>query len=265
MEGRFEDASRTACESLEFALAGAEMWDAAFACCLGVKAEAERAELARARKDPAALQESMARGGELAEQCESLAAVHTSGAMPGYASLSRAEMARLRGASDPELWSDSAQIWHEIGCPYEAAYASWRLGEALLNSRPDRQRAGEALRTGHELSRRLGAQPLATEIESLARRARIDLAPVDAPLPRKDEDRLSLTPRELEVLELVAVGRTNPQIAEELFISKKTAGIHVSHILAKLGVSGRVEAATRAQRLGLLRDHGSPKGSGAER
>jgi DNA-binding CsgD family transcriptional regulator len=62
---------------------------------------------------------------------------------------------------------------------------------------------------------------------------------------------LGLTRREEEVLALVAAGRTNRQLAEALFISEKTASIHVSHILAKLGVAGRVEAAAVAHRLGL--------------
>ena len=62
---------------------------------------------------------------------------------------------------------------------------------------------------------------------------------------------LGLTPREAEVLALVAAGRSNRQIAQALFISPKTVGVHVSIILAKLGVTGRVEAATIAHRLGL--------------
>jgi DNA-binding CsgD family transcriptional regulator len=62
---------------------------------------------------------------------------------------------------------------------------------------------------------------------------------------------LGLTRREVEVLALVAVGRSNRQIAQALFISPKTAGVHVSNILAKLGVAGRVEAAAVAHRLGL--------------
>jgi DNA-binding CsgD family transcriptional regulator len=65
-------------------------------------------------------------------------------------------------------------------------------------------------------------------------------------------DELGLTPREREVLALVADGRTNRQIAEALFISAKTASVHVSNILAKLGVGSRVEAAAVAHRLGLL-------------
>ncbi|MPZ71384.1 MAG: hypothetical protein GEU71_17950 [Actinobacteria bacterium] len=167
-------------------------------------------------------------------------------------------MSRLEGASDPELWSESVRIWQELGCPYEVAYASWRLGEALLTAKPKRRRAEEALRRALDLAARLGAEPLKGEIEGLARRARIDLAPGEAPPRPSDEDRLGLTPRELEVLELVAAGRTNPQIAQELFISAKTAGIHVSHILAKLGVTGRVEAATLAERLGLFGQAGTP-------
>ena len=63
---------------------------------------------------------------------------------------------------------------------------------------------------------------------------------------------LGLTGRERDVLRLVALGRTNRQIAEELFISPKTASVHVSNILAKLGVSGRGEAAAVAHRTGLF-------------
>ncbi|HEV8164695.1 MAG TPA: response regulator transcription factor [Actinomycetota bacterium] len=103
----------------------------------------------------------------------------------------------------------------------------------------------------------LGARLLAAEIDALGRRARIELAlpeatpggPAPAPPPLPDE--FGLTPREREVLALVADGRSNRQIAEALFISNKTASVHVSHILAKLGVTSRVEAAAVADRLRL--------------
>jgi DNA-binding CsgD family transcriptional regulator len=87
----------------------------------------------------------------------------------------------------------------------------------------------------------------------LAGRARIDLAGArDRPdYGDSEASRLGLTPREAEVLALVAIGRTNRQIGEELFISEKTASVHVSRILAKLGVAGRGEAAAVAHRLGL--------------
>ncbi|WUH78902.1 response regulator transcription factor [Streptomyces sp. NBC_00435] len=69
---------------------------------------------------------------------------------------------------------------------------------------------------------------------------------------------MGLTSRERDVLRLVAVGHTNRQIAEELFISPKTASVHVSNILAKLGVAGRGEAAALAHRLRLF-GSGSPQ------
>ena len=103
----------------------------------------------------------------------------------------------------------------------------------------------------------LGARLLAAEIDALARRARIELAlPEAAPDgpaqdPTAPPDELGLTPREREVLTLVAEGRTNRQIAEALFISNKTASVHVSNILAKLGVANRGEAAAVAHRLRL--------------
>jgi DNA-binding NarL/FixJ family response regulator len=107
-----------------------------------------------------------------------------------------------------------------------------------------------------EVTGRLGARPLDSEIQALGRRARLDLTPpagataaaASVPGPAAQ---LGLTPREVEVLALVAAGRSNSQIAQALFISPKTVGVHVSNILAKLGVAGRVEAAAVAHRLGL--------------
>jgi len=97
----------------------------------------------------------------------------------------------------------------------------------------------------------LGAAPLRSEIERLGRQARIDLVTADAEETRETRDPLGLTEREAEVIRLVAAGRSNQQIADELFITRKTASVHVSNILGKLGVSNRVEAAAIAQRLGL--------------
>jgi DNA-binding NarL/FixJ family response regulator len=103
----------------------------------------------------------------------------------------------------------------------------------------------------------MGATPLLEEIDALARRARLAIAEPDAPAaeaesaPESPAEQLGLTPREHEVLLLVAAGRTNREIGAELFMSEKTASVHVSRILAKLGVGGRVEAAAVAHRLGL--------------
>ena len=105
------------------------------------------------------------------------------------------------------------------------------------------------------LWREIQTSPLRAEIESLARRGRLDLgtdaATSPEPEPSSPLEDLGLTPREQEVLALVALGRTNGQIAETLFISPKTATVHVSNILAKLGASGRTEAAAIGRRRGL--------------
>ena len=83
----------------------------------------------------------------------------------------------------------------------------------------------------------------------------MDRTAVENPFPTAGS---VLSPREIEVLRLVADGMSNGEIGEALFISRKTAGVHVTHILDKLGVANRVEAAMAAGRLGLLEDEGAP-------
>jgi len=91
------------------------------------------------------------------------------------------------------------------------------------------------------------------ELDGLARRGRLDLAAQEVQdAPTVEPDPFGLTPREREVLELLSEGRTNRQIAEHLFISESTAGVHVSNILGKLGVANRGEAAATAHRLRLI-------------
>lgn len=117
----------------------------------------------------------------------------------------------------------------------------------------------------HAAAVEIGARPLAAKFEALARRARIDLAPeaaapssLDA-APPPDEPHVGiaalrkrgLSDREIEVLTLVSAGWSNQAIGARLFITDKTASVHVSHILAKLGASSRTEAATIGVRLGL--------------
>jgi DNA-binding NarL/FixJ family response regulator len=149
--------------------------------------------------------------------------------------------------------------WEASGHPYPLALARWRAAEALLARRGDRTLAAELLRQSHAAAVRLGAAPLRGELERLARLGRVDLRPQgpDGPVgPVADpaaaaRAALGLTARELEVLTLVAEGRSNRQVAQALFISAKTASVHVSNILAKLGVASRVEAAAVAHRHGL--------------
>jgi DNA-binding NarL/FixJ family response regulator len=115
--------------------------------------------------------------------------------------------------------------------------------------RGDQDGAAERLARAAPLAEALGAGPLREQIGPLARRARLGLP--SAPSAGQPAGILGLTAREIEVLRLVAAGRSNREIAAELFISAKTASVHVSNILAKLGASGRTEAAAIALREGL--------------
>jgi len=155
----------------------------------------------------------------------------------------------------------SVEAWERLGRPYLAAYARWREAEARLAARGDRGQAAAALRAALDTAERLSADPLAREITALAGRARLTLdadEPEATPEEPDEGARLGLTTREREVLALVALGRTNRQIADELFISENTAGVHVSNILGKLGVAGRGEAAAVAYRLGLVEPASEP-------
>ena len=157
-----------------------------------------------------------------------------------------AELARLHGRVAPELWAEAVSAFG-FGHVYEQARSRWRLAEALLAA-GDRSGAAEQARAAHEVAVALGATPLRTAVEALARRGRLDV-----PLPRSAQPAsASLTPREAEVLALLAQGRTNRQIGAELYISEKTASVHVSNIIAKFAASGRTEAVAIAAQRGLL-------------
>ncbi|MGE5155913.1 MAG: helix-turn-helix domain-containing protein, partial [Betaproteobacteria bacterium] len=169
--------------------------------------------------------------------------------------LAEAEATRLHRRPDPQAWVAGVSAWDQLDRPYPAAYARWRESEARLAARGDRGAAAAALAASLETAKRLRAEPTAREIMGLAVRARLNLASGAAPSAPATVDAaldLGLTGREREVLALLALGRTNRQIAEELFISGNTAGVHVSNILGKLGVAGRGEAAALAYRLGLV-------------
>jgi DNA-binding CsgD family transcriptional regulator/tetratricopeptide (TPR) repeat protein len=161
-----------------------------------------------------------------------------------------AEAARLRGKAAPELWQAGVEGFG-YGHVYEEARSRWRLAEALLGT-DDRAGAAEQAAAAHAVAVRLGALPLREAVEALVRRGRLD---VDLPGVRRGPDPSAvLTPREAEVLALLAQGRTNRQIGTALYISGKTASVHVSNILAKLGANGRTEAVAIAAQRGLLAD-----------
>jgi DNA-binding CsgD family transcriptional regulator len=136
------------------------------------------------------------------------------------------------------------------------AYARWRASEAFVRD-DDRDAAASSARDAYTRAAEIGWIGVRDAVASLARRARLELGAV-ASTVTSPADRYGLTARELDVVALVAEGRTNRQIADALFISAKTASVHVSNILAKLGVTNRGEAAAAARRLGL--DLGAARG-----
>jgi DNA-binding CsgD family transcriptional regulator/tetratricopeptide (TPR) repeat protein len=172
-----------------------------------------------------------------------------------YRATATAERARADGDPDPQLWHETLAAWRDLAEPQMTAYCLLRIADGH-RSKGSRDGAAEALRNGVAIAEGLGAKPLIEDFSGLARRARITLdnEPAASPDsgPASPVDPFGLTDRERQVLALIAEGRTNKDIATALFISPKTAGIHVSHILNKLGVRGRVEAATLAVQHGLV-------------
>ena len=145
----------------------------------------------------------------------------------------------------------AAAAWEGDGQPYPLAVALLRGAEAALAA-GDRDGAAARLRRAADLAGGLGARPLAKEIEALAASARIRADGGQAGHKVVAATPLGLTAREFEVLRLVADGRSNPEIAARLFISAKTASVHVSNIMGKIGVASRGEAAAAAHRLHLF-------------
>jgi DNA-binding CsgD family transcriptional regulator/tetratricopeptide (TPR) repeat protein len=230
---------------------------------LAVRAHADMAEVGRARRSRDDEARATAAGNELVEALR-----RREEAIPpqrrafearsaAWLPLVEAEATRLQGRPDPDAWRRAADLWQRLDRRYLVAYIRWREAEARLARRGDRDAAATELREALDVAVAAGAAPLAAEIRGLAMRARLPIetgagASVAALVSAADDaDRLGLTSREREVLGLLALGRTNRQIAEELFISENTAGVHVSNILGKLGVSGRGEAAAIAHRLGI--------------
>jgi ATP/maltotriose-dependent transcriptional regulator MalT len=169
-----------------------------------------------------------------------------------------AEAGYATGQHNQAAWDTTATAWDQLGHPYRLARALLRAAEAAITAENDRAAATPRLRRAAELAARLNAEPLHEQIERLARRARITLDhnsahPTGDPTEQTRRN-LGLSTRELEVLQLITAGHSNRDIARKLFISPKTASVHVSHILTKLGVSARGEAAATAYRLGLFDD-----------
>ena len=219
-------------------------------CAVGVGAAADLARTARRDGDDQAAAAAVEAGRRLAETCRSFLETGRplSGTLgpEGRAWLVQlaAEEARLAGEIDPGRWYEVYEAF-SYGEPYRRACAQWRAAEALLERGEGGHRAeaasrlAEAARTAAEL----GAKPLLAEVTALSERARLG-----AP----GRDGTPLTPRELEVLRLVARGLTNRQIGARLYISEKTVSVHLSRAMSKLEVSNRAEAVNAAHLRGYL-------------
>jgi DNA-binding CsgD family transcriptional regulator/tetratricopeptide (TPR) repeat protein len=253
-ERRWTDAEKIVADGLARARSRHTAQIRVWLCAKGLRAQAELAALARARRDADAVRTWLARAEELiatARRAAADAAAVTPNAA-GWRLLAEAEYERARGPGRPERWSDAADTWERLERPPLAAYCRWRQAEALVAAGASRAEASGPLTHAHVVATRIGAKPLAAQLELLAQRARLELAPPGAGSPDREqglEETLGLTPREAEVLALLARGYTNREIAAALVISVRTAGVHVSHILRKLGAPNRLEAAAIAHRL----------------
>jgi DNA-binding CsgD family transcriptional regulator len=218
----------------------------------GLAAEAGAAQHARDRGDTAAADAAVQHADLLVARVRACA--EDGGVLEeAYLHQAEADHCRALGADKPERWERAAAAWDALGRPYPAATARWRQAEALVAA-GDRDAAVEPARAALAVAERLGAAWLGGEIESLGARARLRLADGAAAGENGaegDEDPFGLTPRERQVLALVAAGATNREIGQQLYMAEKTASVHVSRILAKLDVRSRTEAAGVAHRLGL--------------
>ena len=227
--------------------------------------------LADAREDPGRARRPVdealaARSGQVLRKVE--AAIEGVVGNPGFVSgeraralfaLTNAERDRVRGSSSAEAWREVARAWSGLHRPYHVAYARLREAEATMAARGPRDAASAALAEAAEIAGRLGARPLADLVARFAAQARIALptagsAGASPPTHQNERGPNDLTAREAEVLRLVTEGWTNQQIAEALFITRKTASVHVSNIMGKLGASNRAEAAAIAHRLGMVNE-----------
>ena len=228
--------------------------DARTLILIGLRAEVDEADAARGaghrEREDAAGRRSDELGDRMRRHVARVSEVASrpSRAIDADRVMADAMVARVRGEPDVAAWEAAVEGRRALGRPFGVAVALADLAVAAFAVRR-RDDGAAALAEAHVIAADLGARPLRNAIESLARRARIGLEGVAT--ADDTADRLGLTPREREVLALLADGRTNRQIGDELFMAESTAGVHVSRILGKLGVTRRSEAALVAHRVGL--------------
>jgi len=220
----------------------------------GMRVEADIAERARDLRERADERDAVARA-RIHMQRLRAAAEEGGPVENAWKAVGNAELARARGKSDPNAWVKAGREWEAMTRPYVRAYCLWRATEAFVEA-GDRDAACGVAREALADARGLGARWIEDELVTLAQRARLELGEEAGERTRPDsngagEDPFGLTARERQVLALVAEGATNRQIGAALFMAEKTASVHVSRILSKLGVRSRTQAAAVAHRLHL--------------
>ncbi|MEO5986414.1 MAG: AAA family ATPase [Candidatus Limnocylindria bacterium] len=222
---------------------------------IGLRAEVQEAEMAREVSDRRRAAVAEERATELRDEVRRHVA-RVRGIAQKPARTIEADLlfgdalaSRARGEVDLDIWEAAVIARRSIGRPFELGRTLLGLATVALRGKR-RDDGAAALSEAHALAIDLDAGPLRQNVEALARRARIGIEGVDTADDAVAQ--LGLTPREREVLALVADGRSNRQISDALFMAESTAGVHVSNILGKLGVNRRSEAAAIAHRMGLF-------------
>ena len=216
---------------------------------VGARVEADSAVSARASQSMGAIENAEARAAQIVAAWETTVArlARSSPLLDAYTMGIDAEVGRLRREEVVARAHRAAEAFTMIGLPYYATYFRWREAQALLEA-GDRPFAAELLKRARAAATTHGFAGLDTAIVALARAHQVRLGPARTTI---DGDE-ALSVRELEVLRLVAIGKSNPDIAEALFISRRTAAAHVSNILRKLDATSRVEAVSEAHRRAIV-------------
>ena len=229
-------------------VAGEGMYGGLWLSALALAALADEASYCRKRRDEAGAASALRQGEALLQRVERI--VEGGHGRPGdlgpeghaWHARAVAEHARLRGEPAVEQWQQTLTAFG-YGHVYEEARCRWRLAEALIAA-GDRAAARTHAEAAAASAEQMQAVPLQRAVAATMSEARLA-----GPATVGDG---VLTAREREVLALVAEGLTNREIGKRLFISEKTASVHLSNLMAKLNVSSRTEAVTVAHRRGLL-------------
>jgi DNA-binding CsgD family transcriptional regulator len=216
---------------------------------VGARVEADSAVAAMGSQSIAAIENAEARAAQIVAAWETAVALlaRPSPLLDAYTIGIDAEVGRLRQEDVVTRAHRAAETFATIGLPYYATYFRWREAEAMLNAGA-RPPAEELMKRARATATTHGFAGLDAAIVALARAHQVRLGPARTTI---DGDE-ALSVRELEVLRLVARGKSNPDIAEALFISRRTAAAHVSNILRKLDATSRLEAVSEAHRRAIV-------------